>query len=255
MSTTTFEQVAQQQEPDFGWSRPAYLAPWLIAAVLVSAALGLQLHWPECWGAWFVLALLGAGFFAGGVWLRTSDKADHAPLPLVDWLGSDGDLVLDAGCGGGRTTLAVAKVLRRGRIVALDRFDARYIEAGGRALLERNLRIAGLTGRVEIAPGDITRLPFPDGQFDSAVSAHVMDHLGPNKRTGLAELRRVLKPGGRLLMVNWVPGWAMFSLGNVFSFLLTSPAGWGELAAAAGFAIRDQGRFNGLWFAVLERPR
>ena len=87
------------------------------------------------------------------------------------------------------------KVLRRGRIVAFDRFDAWYIDGGGRALLERNLRIAGLPGRVEVVTGDLTRMPFPDAHFDSAVSAHVIDHLKQHKKTALAEIRRVLKPG------------------------------------------------------------
>lgn len=41
----------------------------------------------------------------------------------------------------------------------------------------------------------------------------------------------------------------------MFSLFLTSKAGWRELARAAGFAIRDEGTFNGMWFAVLERPR
>src|SRR5438552_19169346 len=99
------------------------------------------------------------------------------------------------GCGA-QTTLSIAKVLRRGGIVAFDRFEARYIDGGGRALLERNLRIAG-PGRVEVVTGDLTRMPFPDAHFDSAVSAHVIDHLKPHKKTALAEIRRVLKPGSR----------------------------------------------------------
>ena len=245
---------AIERRYDFGWSRTAYRAPWLAAGALLAAALAFQLRWPALWGAWFFVALLGIGFFAGGLLLRTSDRADHAPLPLVDLLGSPDDRVLDAGCGGGRTTLAIAKVLARGKIVAFDRFDARYIEGGGRALLERNLKIAGLSDRVEIVTGDLTRLPFPEAHFDSAVSAHVLDHLGPHKRAGLSELRRVLKPGGRLLMVVWVPGWWTFTLANVFSLLLTSPAGWRAMAGEAGFVVRDEGHFNGMWFALLERP-
>jgi ubiquinone/menaquinone biosynthesis C-methylase UbiE len=103
--------------------------------------------------------------------------------------------------------------------------------------------------------GDLTQLPFPDAHFDAAVSAHVIDHLKQHKKTGLAEIRRVLKPGGRFLMVVWVPGWATFALANVFCFLLTTKAGWRKLAAEVGFSIRDEGTFNGMWFAVLERPR
>jgi len=163
--------------------------------------------------------------------------------------------VLDAGCGSGRTTLAVSKVLKSGRVVALDRFDAYYIDDGGRALIERNLRIGGLTERVQVQKGDLTEMPFADAHFDAAVSAHVIDHLKQHKKTGLAEIHRVLKPGGRLLMVVWVPGWATFSLANAFCLLLTTKAGWRKLAAEVGFSIRDEGTFNGMWFAVLQRPR
>jgi len=52
------------------------------------------------------------------------------------------------------------------------------------------------------------------------------------KRAGLAEIHRVLKPGGRFLMVVWVPGWATFSLANLFCLFLTSKAGWRTLARA-----------------------
>ena len=240
---------------DFGWSWGAMNGPWLAAAAFLTIAFGLQLEWPGLWPAWFAVALLGVNCFAGGLLLRTSQRTDFASLPLVDLLRSDQDLVLDAGCGGGRTTLALTKVHKNGRVVALDRFDAYYIDGGGRALLERNLRIAGLAERVQVEQGDLTALPFPDASFDAAVSAHVIDHLKQQKRTGLAEIRRVLKPGGRFLMVVWVPGWATFSLANVFCFLLTSKAGWRRLAGDGGFTIRDEGTFNGMWFAVLERPR
>lgn len=239
---------------DFGWSWGALNGPWLAAAALLMVALGLQLELPALWPAWFAVALLGVISFIGGLLLRSTRRLDAAPLPLVDLLASDRDRVLDAGCGGGRTTLALAKVLGHGRVVAVDRFDAAYIDGGGRGHLERNLRIAGLTDRVQIERADLTALPFPDADFDSAVSAHVLDHLGAAKRAGLAEIRRVLRPGGRLLVVVWVPGWVTFSLANVLCLWLTTKAGWRRLATDVGFTIRDEGTFSGLWFAVLERP-
>jgi len=240
---------------DFGWSWGAMNGHWLAAGGLWTAALVLQVARPGLWPAGFAVALLGVSCFVGGLFMRMSRRAEVASLPLVDLLRSDRDLVLDAGCGAGRTTLALSKVLGSGRVVALDRFDAAYVDGGGRALLERNLRIAGLTERVRVEAGDLTALPFPDGHFDSAVSAHVLDHLKRHKKTGLAEIHRVLEPGGRLLMVVWVPGWVTFTLANVFCLLLTSKAGWRTLARAVGFAIRDEGMLNGMWFAVLERPR
>jgi SAM-dependent methyltransferase len=240
---------------DFGWSWGAMNGHWLAAVAFLTAAFGLQIQWPTLWPAWFAVALLAFNCFIGGLLLRTSKRTDFASLPLVDLLRSNEDLVLDAGCGGGRTTLALSKVLEDGRVVALDRFDAYYIDGGGRALLERNLRIAGLAERVRVEQGDLTAIPFPDAHFDSAVSAHVIDHMKRYKRAGLAEIFRVLKPGGRFLMVVWTPGPATFALANVFCLLLTTKAGWRKITAEVGFSTRDEGAFNGMWFAVLEKPR
>ena len=239
---------------DFGWSWGAMNGPWLAAVALATVAFGLQMEFPDLWPAWLVIVLLGVNSFIGGLLLRTSKRLDCALLPMVDLLATDQDLVLDAGCGGGRTTLALSKVLKKGRIVALDRFDAYYIDGGGQVLLERNLQIAGIQDRVQIEKGDLTQMPFPDAHFDSAISTHVIDHLKQYKKAGLAEIFRVLKPGGRFLMVVWVPGWATFSLANLFCLMLTSKSGWRKLTGEVGFTIRDEGTFNGMWFAVLEKP-
>jgi ubiquinone/menaquinone biosynthesis C-methylase UbiE len=70
----------------------------------------------------------------------------------------------------------------------------------------------------------------------------------------LAEIFRVLRPGGRFLVVAWVPGWVTFGLANVFCLLLTSPSQWRKLATDVGFTVREEGWFDGLWFVLLERP-
>jgi SAM-dependent methyltransferase len=239
---------------DYGWSWGAMNGHFIAAGAVAAAALGLQLELPRLWPAWFGFGLFAALLVVGGRLLRTSKRPDWAALPLVDLLRSDHDLVLDAGCGAGRTTVSLARVLRQGRVVALDRFDAEYIQGGGRELLERNLRVAGLTGRVEIQRGDLTEMPFPAATFDAVVSAHVIDHLGPSKAAGLREIQRVLKPGGRFLAVVWVPGWTMFAVANLLCLMLTTPAGWRRLAAAAGLTLRDEGTFNGMWYMLLEKP-
>ena len=239
---------------DFGWSWGAMNGHWLAAVALAALAFGLQVEWPGLWPAWLAIVLLSVSCFIGGVLLRTSKDPGFASLPLVDLLRSDHDVVLDAGCGAGRTTIALAKVLRQGRVVALDRFDAEYIEGGGRDLLARNLGVAGLAARVQIDPGDVTKMSFPDATFDAAVSAHMIDHLGPHKAAALREVYRVLKPGGRFLMVVWVPGWTMFAVANLLCLMLTRPAAWRSMARDAGFGLVDEGTMNGMWFAVLERP-
>lgn len=102
--------------------------------------------------------------------MRSFRSSDHVVLPMVDLVQSDEDVVLDAGCGAGRTIVALNRVLRNGRIVAVDRFDADYIDDGGRELIERNLRVAGLVERVTIETADLSALAFADETFDGAVS-------------------------------------------------------------------------------------
>jgi SAM-dependent methyltransferase len=239
---------------DYGWSFTAMNGHWLIAAALGALALGLQIAWPWLWPCWLALALLAGNTFIGGLLLRSSKHPAWATLPLVDLLRSDRDLVLDGGCGAGRTTIALSRVLRGGRVVAVDRFDADYIVDGGRALLERNLRVAGIADRVSVERADLTALPFADGHFDAAVSAHAIDHLGKDQLRGLAEVARVLRPGGRFLLAVWVSGWGMLAVANLFCLLLTSRAGWRDLAARAGLRVVDQGTCNHAFFLLLEKP-
>jgi len=239
---------------DFGWAPAWMYGPWIAASILAASAIAIELAAPSIWPLALISVLIAAGFFAGGLVARTTGRYEHAVLPMVDFPSGEEKLVLDAGCGAGRTTIALGRAFKKGRIVALDRFDSDYIEGGGRLLLEQNLRRAGLTDRVRIERGDLTALPFPDASFDAALSAHAIDHLGLQKELGLREIRRVLKPGGRFLLIVWVPGWTMFAVANVLAFFLSPKQAWRQMAATAGFALSDEGMFNGYWFAVLKKP-
>lgn len=246
--------LGADEKYDFGWG-PEWMNGLAVGALIaVSTAIAIQVTVPHWWPVAFLVLLLGAAFFVGNSIMRSFRSRDHIVLPMVDLLRSDQDMVLDAGCGAGRTTIALSRVLRNGRVVAVDRFDADYIEDGGRGLLERNLHAAGLTERVKIETADLTALPFDNASFDSAVSTNVFDHLGRQKEQALREAFRVIKPGGRFLMAVWVPGWTMFAVANVLSFFLTSKETWRTLARDAGFEIVDEGVFNYAWFIVLKKP-
>ncbi len=252
--TKASDRAEQGEAFDFGWG-PGWMNGLAIAAlVAVAGAVAIQVAAPGYWGAALLLVAVAATFLVGNFAMSSFRRLDHVVLPMVDLVRGDQDVVLDAGCGAGRTSIALARGLRAGRIVAVDRFDAGYIDDGGRKLLARNLRLAGLSDRVEIQAADLTALPFPEGHFDGAVSTHVYDHLGDMKEQGLREVVRVLKPGGRFLMAVWVPGWTMFTVANVLSFFLTSKAAWREMATRAGFKVVDEGAFNHAWFVLLEKP-
>ncbi len=239
---------------DFGWGPEWMNGLALVALAFAWAAIAVQFAAPAWSPLALVLLLLAANAFAGNLIMRSFRSADHIVLPMVDLVRGDDDLVLDAGCGAGRTTIVLRRALRNGRVVAVDRFDADYIDGGGRDLIARNLAAAGLSDRVTVEAADLTSLPFNDATFDGAVSTNVFDHLGADKPPALREAFRVLKPGARFLMAVWVPSWPMFAVGNVFSLFMTSRAEWRRMAAEAGFAAADEGVFNYAWFALLQKP-
>jgi SAM-dependent methyltransferase len=246
--------VIESETLDFGWG-PEWMNGLAVAAlVALAGAVAIEVSAPGWWPVAFMVLALGVFFLIGNFVMRSFRSRDHIVLPMVDLLRSDSDVVLDAGCGAGRTTIALGRVLGEGRVVAVDRFDADYIDDGGRALLDRNLRIAGLSGRVSVETADLTALPFDEASFDSAVSTNVYDHLGKAKEQGLREAFRVLRPGGRFLLAVWVPGWEMFTVGSFLSILLTSKEGWRRMARRAGFEVIDEGAFNYAWFVLLEKP-
>ncbi len=102
--------------------------------------------------------------------------------------------ILDVGCGGGRTIDKLAARASAGRVCGVDISDqsvvlsrktnARWIEAG----------------RVDIQQASVSRLPFSDGTFDlvTAVETH---YYWPDTVVDLREILRVLKPGGRVVII------------------------------------------------------
>ncbi len=71
-------------------------------------------------------------------------------------------------------------------------------------MLERaRKRAAELSRHVDLQEADVQALPFPDGEFDTVVSTFVFCSV-PDPVLGLTEIRRVLKPGGQLLMLEHV---------------------------------------------------
>lgn len=102
----------------------------------------------------------------------------------------DGSLVLEGGTGVGATTAFFAEDNPAVRLVSVDASRASLLEAR-----------AGLVGQglnnVWLAQGDLYRLPFADGTFDHVTVCFVLEHFA-RPGAALAELLRVLQPGGTL---------------------------------------------------------
>lgn len=113
-----------------------------------------------------------------------------------------GDMFLDAGAGFGRHAFEAAR--RGATVFALDWADEEVqgTRATFGAMIEaREIPAANFGGALR---GDATRLPFPDATFDRVVTSEVLEHV-QNDVAAIAELHRVLKPGGTLAVT--VPTW------------------------------------------------
>ena len=104
------------------------------------------------------------------------------------------DIILDVGCGGGRTVSKLAAIATQGQVYGIDHSTESVAMA-----MRTNKQWIDIA-RVEVRKASVSRLPFSDGAFDliTAVETHFWWAALP---TDLREVLRVLKPGGRLIII------------------------------------------------------
>ena len=102
--------------------------------------------------------------------------------------------ILDIGCGGGGTLFKLASVAAEGKVCGID-----YSEESVRASRRKNGKLIR-AGRVTVQHGSVSAMPFSGSLFDlvSAIETH---YFWPNLASDLKEVLRVLKPGGRLIVM------------------------------------------------------
>jgi len=102
--------------------------------------------------------------------------------------------ILDVGCGGGRTIDKLAAFASDGKVYGID-----YSSTSVATARRTNSRWIA-AGRADIQQGSVSHLPFPDRTFD-VVTAIETHYYWPNPVGDLREILRVLKPGGRLVII------------------------------------------------------
>ncbi|MCC5976071.1 MAG: methyltransferase domain-containing protein [Rubellimicrobium sp.] len=146
-----------------------------------------------------------------------------------------GKSVLDIGCGAGGIDIALVSAHGAGYVVGIDVEDTVIDHARGR------IAAAGLTDRiglVKVAPGP---LPFPPGTFDVVFSKDSIVHIA-EKHALMAEVSRVLRPGGWFLASDWLIGtetisdrMAAYIAAEGLDFGMATPARYLDAMKAAGF--------------------
>ncbi|WP_320673246.1 class I SAM-dependent methyltransferase [Patulibacter defluvii] len=184
-----------------------------------------------------LLACVGGLVLSAGMF-RTSRKTKvRAVDRMLDGLDLRGDeQALDLGCGSGLLCAGLSVRLPRGAVVGVDAWVESHLQPTGKPLARKTLHAAGVKG-VHLRTGSIRELPVEDASVDLAVSRDALALLpgAAARAEAVAELRRVVRPGGRVALLE------PFVTRDLASRL-----------AAAGFVdVRRSGR----WWSVIPAHR
>src|SRR5262245_9180366 len=203
----------KSSSPNYGIDAPDVILRFLVIGVIgvgVAAVslvflkmgkypwLGLFIAPFGCMGCSFLLSA-GTMFWGSKIGkLRLRDKV----LDAVNWSGDE--QVLDVGCGHGLMLIGAAKRLRGGKATGIDLWQKEDQAGNSREATWQNVRVGGMAGRVALEDGDASKLHFADGMFDLVLSSWALHNIyDRDQRLGaVGEIVRVLKPGGRLVLID-----------------------------------------------------
>ena len=191
-------------------------APGVVRNIFVAGAIGVlagafilvgsgSRSWAQAMA--YPLISIGLTFLVQGavmVWgskcgkLRLRDRV----IGSVDWRGDE--QVLDVGCGHGLMLIAAAKRLRSGKAIGIDLWQSEDQADNSREATWRNVEIENVADRVQLLAGDARKLPFENNSFDVILSSWALHNIydEQGRETALREIVRVLKPRGRLIIVD-----------------------------------------------------
>lgn len=165
-------------------------------------------------------------------WLCSSDYWRRTVAQRLPWAIGDTDLgtnVLEIGPGPGLTT----DLLR----ISVPRLTVLEIHAALASSLSSRLK----GSNVQVIEGDATRMPFRDSEFSSAVSFTMLHHVPSQQLQNkvLAEVCRVLKPGGFFVGIDSLQNWFMRIIHIGDTLVPVNPDTFGARLESAGFELLE----------------
>ena len=187
-----------------------------------------------------VSGVFGGAMLAYG--LRGKYRIRDLMLGAVEWRGDE--RVLDVGSGLGLLAIGAARRLTAGDVTAIDIWRSEDLSGNTIGAAHRNAALEGVTHRVVFRDQDARALPDADGEYDVVLSLLCLHNIEPanDRAAACREQARVLKPGGRLVVGDYVP-----------------TSGYAAIWAEAGLIIRSTDRHfldaRGLmWITIADKP-
>ena len=199
-------------KPDFGVDAPGVVRNFfLLGAVMMIGGLALKFFVGA--KSWMLASLIGTGICGGAMWMATAAwmlfgsrvlkvRFRERLLKGISWRGDE--RVLDVGCGRGLMLIGAARRLTTGTATGVDLWQTQDQSGNSPDTTRANALAAGVAERIEIRTGDARELPFADGTFDVVLSSWALHNLyeRADREKAMREIVRVLKPGGRVLLVD-----------------------------------------------------
>jgi len=125
-------------------------------------------------------------------------------LGMIAWVGTE--TVLDVGTGRGLLLIGAAKRLTTGRAIGIDIWSQKDLSANRPERTQANIEAEGVAARCEVRNEAAQKMSFPDATFDVVVSNQCLHNIDPleQRDKACAEIARVLKPGGRLVLSDFI---------------------------------------------------
>ena len=181
----------------------------LLAGGVMCIALGtrwslgpLEVEGPAWLAVWGVLLILAAAVFLHTT-LRGKFRVWQELVAGLDLRGNE--RVLDLGCGRGMVLLEAARYLVTGDATGVDSWRTRDQSGNEAEATLANARSEGVADRVRLCTADMRELPFADARFDVVLSSLAIHNIpqAADRQRAIDEAARVLRPGGRLLIVDF----------------------------------------------------